>query len=120
MIFSVTIRADDNVVSIKKGEIAPFTGILFTEQKADDVRRQILELEKQRYLVQSRDEKLDIFQVRFELKDEQIELFRQQNDRLVKQNQTNRSVGSIERMVWFGLGILATGAAVYGAGSLAK
>lgn len=61
-----------------------------------------------------------ILQDRIQLRDEEVELYKTQNDSLVKQNRSNKSVGSLERMVWFGLGVLATGAAVYGAGSLAK
>lgn len=119
LIFSTTVRGND-VVSIKKGEVAPFSGALFTEKRANEIRIELLELDKQRYMVKSRDEKLEVFQARIQLKNEEIESFRDQNVRLIDQNRTNKSVGTIERMVWFGLGILATGAAVYGAGSLSK
>lgn len=116
LIFSINLRANDNVVPIKKGEAAPFEGVLFTEDKANEVRRDLLELDKQRYMVESRNERLGILQSRIELKDEEIELFRVQNDRLVKHSKTT----DVERMVWFALGVIATGAAVYGAGSLAR
>lgn len=118
--FSVTIKAENDVVSIKKGEAAPFAGILFTEDKANQVRIEVLEQQKLRYMVQSRDEKLGIFSTRIELKDEEIELLRKQNLRIYNQNKTNSSVGTIERIVWFGLGIMVTGAAVYGARGLSK
>lgn len=115
--FSVTVRAND-VVSIQKGEVAPFSGILFSENKAQETRRELLELDKARLMVKSRDERLDILQTRIELKSEEVELYRNQNDRLIRQNESNKSIGNVERMVWVGLGVLATVGAVYAAGSL--
>jgi len=120
LIFSINIKAEDSVISINKGESAPFTGLLFTKDSANSLRIEVLELEKQRYMVQSRDEKLDIFQSRIQLKDEEIDAFRKQNRRLVDQENSNRVAGTIERIVWFGLGIVVTGAAVYGARGLSK
>lgn len=117
LIFSVTVRAND-VVSIKKGQPAPYDGIIFTEKRANELRQEVLELDKQRIMVQSRDERIQIYQSRIQLKDEEIELYRTQNNRLIRQNESNKSIGNVERMVWVGLGVLATVGAVYAAGSL--
>ena len=119
LIFSTTARSND-VISIKKGTPAPFTGILFTEDKAKELRTELLELDKSRIILLSKEQQLGIFQDRLELRDEEIELYRSQNERLMKQNGTNKDVGMIERVVWFGLGVIVTGAAVYAAGSLAR
>lgn len=120
LIFSTTVRANEDVVSIEKGKAAPFSGLLFTNKKANEIRREVLELDKTRIMLESRNERLEIFQSRLKLRDEEIELYRRQNERLIKQNNSNKSVGSVERMVWFGLGILATAGAVYGAGALSR
>ncbi len=117
LIFLPTAKAND-VVSIKKGTPAPFTGILFTEDKAKELRTELLELDKSRIILLSKEQQLGIFQNRLELRDEEIELYRKQNERLIQQNGTNKDVGMIERVVWFGLGVIVTGAAVYAAGSL--
>lgn len=120
LIFSTTARSNNDVISIKKGTPAPFTGILFTEDKAKELRTDLLELDKSRIILLSKEQQLGIFQERLELRDEEIELYHKQNERLVKQNGTNKDVGMVERVVWFGLGVVVTGAAVYAAGSLAR
>lgn len=118
-IFSITAKAND-VVSIKKGNPAPFSGLLFTEDKAREVRLELLELDKNRVMLFSKEQQLSIFQNRLELRDEEIELYRTQNKRLIEQNGANKDVGRVERILWFGLGVIVTGAAVYAAGSLAR
>ena len=117
--FLTNAKAND-VISITKGTPAPFSGILFTEDKAKEIRTELLELDKSRIMLLSKEQQLDIFQNRLELKNEEIELYRKQNQRLVNQNESNKKIGSVERVMWFGLGVLATGAAIYMAGSLSK
>lgn len=101
---------------IEKGQPAPYSGILFTEKKAQELRSELLDGDKNKlFLETEKNRSLRLGQI-IELKDEEIELYRKQNERLLKT--TDRS--DTLNYVWFGLGILATGLAVYGAGSLAR
>jgi hypothetical protein len=116
LIFSTTVKADSDVVFVNKNSPAPFDGILFTESKAKDLRRDILESDKTKILLQSQLHKSTMLQQVIELKETEIELYRKQNQRLLVSEQSSNTM----QYVWFGLGVLATGIAVYGAGSLAK
>jgi hypothetical protein len=105
-----------DVVSIQKGSPAPFTGILFTETKATEIRSELLELDKTKVKLEARDEQLKLHKSIIDLKSTEIELYRKQNERLERTNRTSDTMNYI----YFGLGVFLTGAAVYGAGSLSK
>lgn len=114
--FSTIAGANTDVVFINKGSAAPFDGILFTETKAKELRSDILESEKTKILLQSQLQKSNTLQQIIKLKETEIELYRKQNQRLL----VDQNISSTLNYVWFGLGVLATGIAVYGAGSLAR
>lgn len=101
---------------LEKGQSAPFTGILFTERKAGEIRNDLLELDKQRLLLETEKHRSERLGQIINLKDEEIELYNKQNQRLMKSNDRSDTLN----YVWFGLGILATGFAVYGAGALSR
>lgn len=116
LIFSTTTKANTDVVFINKDSPAPFDGILFTESKAKELRQDILESEKTKILLQSQLHKSDTLQQIIQLKETEVELYRKENQRLVVRQNTSDTL----TYVWFGLGVLATSLAVYGAGSLAR
>jgi len=108
-------RAEDSV-SISRGQPAPFSGILFTDEKAADIRNDLLEGDKNKLLLETEKHRTERLLTIGKMKDEEIELYRTQNQRLLKTNDRSDTVN----MLWFGLGIVVTGMAVYGAGSLAR
>jgi len=121
LIFSLGAIAQNDayaqdVVSITKGSPAPFSGILFTEQKANDIRKDLLEGDKTKVKLEARDEQLKLHKTMLELKSSEVELYRKQNERLERSNKSSDTMNYI----WFGLGVFLTGAAVYGAGSLSR
>lgn len=115
MISSTTGRTED-VLFIEKGSTAPFSGILFTESKAKEIRSDLLESDKLKLQLESQRLTNKNFIELSQLKDAEIELYKKQNQRLLRSEQTSNTMNYI----WFGLGILATGVAVYGAGGLAR
>jgi len=110
-----TVFAQD-VVEINKGTPAPFSGILFSEQKANDMRFELLELDKTKVKLESRDEQLKLHKTMLDLKSSEIELYKKQNDRLERTNSSSNML----QYIAFGLGVFLTGAAVYGAGGLSR
>ena len=118
LIFSliVTNSFAQSPAALQKGSPAPFTGILFTEEHATTIRTELLELDKTKVRLESRDEQLKLHRTMLDLKSSEVELYRKQNERLEKTNNTSNTMNYI----WFGLGVFVTGAAVYGAGSLSK
>lgn len=103
-------------IYIEQDTRAPFSGILFTEAKASHLRFEILELDKSRIQLETERNRTDRLNQIIDLKDEEIELYQKQNTRLLKANDRSDTLN----YVWFGLGVLATGMAVYGAGALAR
>ncbi len=116
MLIGLTNVEANDVVFIEKNQPAPFSGILFSEQEAKQIRRDLLESDKTILQLHTANEKSKALSQIIELKSEEIELYRAQNTRLIKAEQTSETM----RYVWFGLGVLATGMAVYGAGALAR
>lgn len=74
----------------------------------------MLESDKTKLLLETEKHRSERMSDIIKLKDQEIEQYANQNQRLEKVN--NRS--DTLNYVWFGLGILATGMAVYGAGAL--
>jgi hypothetical protein len=105
-----------DVIYLEKNKPAPYSGVLFPESKAEDLRRQVIDSQIIAVQKEGLAKELDIQQRIVRLKDEEIELYRTQNNTLVKANSSSETL----KWVYFGLGIVVTGAAVYGARSLSK
>lgn len=101
---------------IEKGKPAPFSGILFTEEKAQAIRGELLEFDKTKILYETEKHRGERLGQIINLKDEEIDLYQKQNTRLLKAHDRSDTLN----YVWFGLGILATGLSVYGAGALSR
>lgn len=101
---------------IEKDQKAPFAGVLFTEKKAQSIRAELLEGDKNKLLLETEKHRTERLGQIITLKDEEIEAYYKQNTRLLKSNDRSDTLNYI----WFGLGIVVTGMAVYGAGSLAR
>lgn len=116
LIGSVDVSNAQDAQYIDKGQPAPYSGILFTEKKAQDIRSELLEGDKTKLLLETEKHRSQRFLQVIELKDEEIELYNKQNQRLMKVNDRSDTMN----IMWFGLGVLATGLAVYGAGALSR
>ena len=112
----VATASTDEVIYLDKGRSAPFSGVLMPDKVARDLRSELLEKDKLEILHKTEQFKNENLNKIITLKDSEIELYRKQNERLVKLKDNNNTIN----YVWFGLGVLVTGLAVYGAGSLAK
>lgn len=112
---SINANSYDSV-PLQKGSPAPYSGILFTEDSAQKLRTDLLEGDKYKIQLETEKHRTERLLSIGKMKDEEIELYRDQNNRLLKANDRSDTLN----MLWFGLGIVVTGAAVYGAGSLAR
>lgn len=115
LIFS-TIGNANEAVFIKKNESAPFSGFIFSEQHAREIRKELIEKDIATAEVQSARQQLKNFSRIIELKDEEIESYASQNQRLLKYKESSDNM----KYVWFGLGIVVTGIAVYSAQGLSR
>lgn len=116
----VTISSNalaDSVV-LKKGQEAPFDGVLNDHKTSQKI---VLDLEEGDYNKRRVEQYLKII----ELQDLALEKRAKQYDILVDQNkilhdrlEKTESNSGYERLIWFGLGVLGTGISVYGAQKL--
>lgn len=112
--------ADNDVVSLLKGQPAPFDGLLFTIPKAEDLKRSVVERDNYKLLSESLERSIDLFKKNDELNNQKVNILLEQNDKLAKNLYEARSTSTAERVLWFGLGLAVTGMAIYGAKTLTK
>ena len=110
---SVNSFAADAVL-LMEGDRAPFTGLLMTQDKANEVKVQLLERDTYKLLNISYESSLSLMNSNIKLKDEQLDLAINQNTKLSQQLREQKDFNSWERFAWFALGVLGTSIAVYG------
>lgn len=111
---SVSNSFAQDVVELKKDDKAPFTGLLFTEAKAKDIKFRLDERDSFKLMYESSNRSLDLMNSNLKLKDEQLNITIDQNNKLALQLRERNDFNSLERFAWFALGVVATGFAVYG------
>lgn len=87
---------------LRKGNPAPYDGILFNEQEANDVKKTMLKVDTLEEMVKLYERNQDIYK-----KNE--ELYKQKVDNLEKYVQQK----DYEKYIWIGIGVLFTGFSVY-------
>lgn len=110
----------EDVIRLEKDKPAPFTGFLFTDEKAKEVRIKLLERDFYKETSESFEKSNSFLKQNSTLKDEQIKIIMERNDNLAKALRDERSMNTWERIGWFTLGVVATGAALYGLKQVTK
>lgn len=103
-----------DAVFIEKDKTAPFSGILFTEPKAREIRLQLLERDAFIKINESLEKSLVAVSNNQKVMEERIQAYKTDNDSLSKELRSSQSFTSWEKLIWFGLGVVATSLAVYG------
>lgn len=119
LMLSFSALAQDSV-PLNKGQAAPFEGILFTTEKAQSIRKELIEKDQFKMFNEALLENEGYYKKIISNKNEQLNLTLNQNERLVKQAEKAGSLTTLEKAMWVGLGILGTSLAIMGAGSLAR
>jgi hypothetical protein len=109
-----TVLANE-VVLLERGKPAPYSGVLFPVEKANELRKMAIELDTLRAVNESYIKSIGLYQKTIQLHDEKYNLLYQQNDRLAEALVESRRSNDLQRVIWFTLGVLATGFAFYGA-----
>lgn len=110
----------ENAVYLEKDKPAPFTGFLITEQKAKEYQLTDIKLTEVTALNESLKKSLVLQQDVINLTNKKADLAVSGMERLSKQLYDERGLTSYERLLWFGLGVVAVGIAVYGAKKLTQ
>jgi hypothetical protein len=125
LILSISLIAgsrsfSQDTIYIEKDTKAPFSGILFTETKAREIKIQLEERDTFKLLNESYTRSLDLTISNMRLKDEQLDLVLKQNTKLSMALRDQKDFNTWERIGWFALGVVATSFAVYGVKQAAR
>lgn len=118
LIFLSNIVLADDSAFLSKGQAAPWDGILLSPDRAQLARQAEMENKGYKLLNDSLNKSLDLEKAISEDKDKKIDIISKQNDNLSTQLEKSRDTNQWEHILWFGLGVLATGLAVEGASKL--
>lgn len=105
--FSTSVKAEEAIV-LNKGDIAPFAGILMDNNKANNIRLQLTNLDFHKALNSSYEKSIKIYKDNEIYYSNKTNILFKQNNELMDQIRTNASLNKWENMAWFGLGILVT------------
>ena len=108
VIVSLNLCHAQDIAPIRQGEPAPFDGYVIDKSMEKKVR-QIKEDHKKQKELNVKMEELGVIQ------QSQVTVYKEQLTTLEKDNSTLRTNNNLSSIVYFGLGVLATSLAAYGA-----
>lgn len=107
--------ADDTSVYLDKGQTAPFAGFLINQNRTQTLINEEKQLKDYKLINDSLQKSLDLSQQNFDLSEKKANILLDQNTKMAEELKSDKSTSNLERIVWFSLGVLATGFAIYGA-----
>lgn len=110
----------DKVYLLEKGTEAPFKGYLFPEEKALNLRKELVELDGLKALEKSYLRSIDLYKLNEDRYNNKINILLEQNDKLSTSIINSEKRSEWENRIWFIMGIGVTGLAVYGASQLSR
>lgn len=120
LIFLIAINLNNNfcyaedAVYLIKDNPAPFSGILISTDKAQELRKNTLELDIQKQVNLSLTRSIDLYKNNELLYDKKIETLTDYNSKLSEALYKANNGSTVEKIVYFGLGAVLTGFASYG------
>jgi len=105
----------EDVVHLTKGAVAPYTGYLFPDDQAQDMKNKLQAYYDLNLQLESYKRSVELYSKNEVIYQKQLDLLSVQNDKLVNTTQQSLSMSNYEKFGYFALGILATGLAVYSA-----
>lgn len=108
MILSQAALACDPVKYVKKGEVAPCTGYLFTPDKELEVRKTIEELKTSRFIIENNAKLINLKDENLSLTNTQLKLWQDQSSMLSKQLVDRENSSFWKSTFYFVLGAAVT------------
>jgi len=112
--------AEDKVDYLEKGTPMPYSGFIFPISKAQDCRLALIEKEQYEQIKASYDRSIKLYKTTERISDDKLLALNQENYLLREQMTEIKSSNQYSTILWFGLGVLATGLSIYGAKQIIK
>lgn len=113
LVSSNTAFADTEIINIKKGDIAPFSGVLLSDSQAKMVYGELVNCDKIKLLNKSLSDSIVIYQKNEVLYKSEITEVKTENLSLRTAVDAANSNNFWRDALYFGLGVLTTSAVVY-------
>lgn len=107
--------AEEDAVYLEKDKKAPYAGILLPVEKANELRKSLIELDTLKTINESYAKSIQLYKQSEQLTETKYNTLSAQNDKLALALVESRQSSDLQKIVWFGLGVIATGFALYGA-----
>ena len=107
--------AGEDAVYLEKDSKAPYAGILLPVDKATNVRKSLIELDTLKAINESYAKSIQMYQSAIQISDQKYNTLLDQNDKLAVSLIEARKSSDLQKILWFGFGVIATGFAFYGA-----
>ena len=122
LIFAFTIQCAiaDNAVELDKGQPAPFPGTLLDKATSQKVKNELIERDALKSTNDSLNRSVKLYKDNQDILHDQKEMLFKQNIELTKTLNDTRETSDWVKVGYFVLGIVVTGAGVYGASKLSK
>jgi hypothetical protein len=110
----------DDPTILQLNQPAPYPGLLFSQPKAKDIRNKLLERDAFKSTNESLERTISLKSDTILQLEGQKELLLKNNDQLATSLHSERTANAWTYVLYFGLGVLATGFAFYGAQHIQK
>jgi hypothetical protein len=114
LIGSVKSNADDQVIRLEKGTPSPYTGVLMPDSIAKDLRDAVVDRDGCKLINESLNKSIEFYRENESLNQEKVNILLQKNNELAESLRDTKDFNNTQRLIWFVLGIVVTGIAVYG------
>lgn len=99
--------------ALKKDQAAPYDGVLFNNTEANSIKVELIEKDIYKDLALSYEKSIKLYKDKDSLSEQQIRELLESNKKLSEA--LNEDDNRINNVVWFSLGVLATGLSIYAA-----
>lgn len=102
-----------DVISLDQNQPAPFKGYLFSEDKANQIKVQLIDYDQLKLINASYDKSINLYKANEKLYDDKINLLLVQNDKLAQASYDATKVSEWQKVGYFLLGVVSVGLGAY-------
>lgn len=110
---NIAFARGGDVVFLEQNAPAPFKGILFTNEKALDMEKQLKECDDLQLQIDSFNKSIALYKANETLYDNKISLLVDQNGKLINNLNSSHELSKWENAGWFILGMIAISGGLY-------